>query len=149
MSFADRFVTREFRESDRDYITRTMLYSHFSLSSHASQINRDSYMNGQNKIINSLLNHCNTLVVADPIDSDVIYSFIIYEKQVGEYDIIHYAHTRKDFRKLGLLKNLVEVIKATQNLAISHTNKDIRPARLKKYYDKVIYDPYLQAKELK
>jgi len=140
----DNFIVREFRESDRDYITRTMLYSHFSLSNHAKRINKDSYMNGQNKIINSLLDYAKTLVVADPIDSDLIYAFIVYEQGLGQFDVIHYAHVRKDFRKLGLLKNLVEVVKTRSSLAISHINDEIKPAKLKKFYEKVIYDPYLQ-----
>lgn len=145
-SIASQFVVRQMRSSDRQYICRTMLYSHFSLSDHAKSINRDSYMNGQNKIINSLLDHCQVLVVADPEESDIIYSFIIYET-LGDYDVIHYAFTRKDFRKLGLLKNLVSVIKKKEMVAISHTNREISPARLKRYYLKAIFDPYLQRKE--
>jgi len=143
MSTITKFIVRELRASDRDYITRTMLYSHFALSSHARQCNRDSYFTGHNKIINSLLDHCETLIVADPEDSDLIYSFIIYEKSLGDFDVIHYAHTRKDFRKLGLLKNLIEVIKTRESLAISHVNEEIRPARLKQFYKKVIVDNYL------
>lgn len=143
MSIAKGFVVRQLRASDRDYLTRTMLYSHFALSAHAKTCNRDSFFTGHNKIINSLLDHCETLIIADPEDSDLIYSFIIYEQSLGEFDVIHYAHTRKDFRKLGLLKNLAEVIKTRESLAISHCNEEIRPARLKQYYKKVIVDHYL------
>ena len=143
MSIATRFIVREMKASDRDYLCRTMLYSHFALSSTARQNNRDSFFTGHNRIINSLLDHCNVLVIADPEDSDVIYSFIIYEQGLGEFDVIHYAHTRKDFRKLGLLKNLVDVIRTKESLAISHLNEEIRPARLKQYYKKVIVDSYL------
>lgn len=144
MSASSKFIIRELRLTDRDYICRTMLYSHFSLSSHARKINRDSYMSGQNKIINSLLSYAKTLIVADPEDSDIIYAFIVYEQGLGEFDVIHYAHVRKDFRKLGLLKNLVQVIKTKERLAISHTNDEIKAAKLKQYYNTVHYDPYLQ-----
>lgn len=144
MNITTKFVVRELRASDRDYITRTMLYGHFSLSSCAKKNNRDSFLTGHNKIINALLDHAKTLVIADPEDSDLIYAFIIYEQGVGEYDICHYAHVRKDFRGLGLLKNLVEVIKTKDNLSLSHWSDDTRPARLKKYYSKVICDQYIR-----
>lgn len=104
-------------------------------------------MHGQNKIINLLLDHAKTLVIADPVDSDLIYSFIIYEQGMGDFDILHYAHTRKEFRRMGLLKNLVEVIKKKDKLALSHINEEIKPARLKQYYDAVQYDPFLQRKD--
>lgn len=143
MSIAKSFIVRAMKPSDRDYLCRTMLYSHFALSSYARQCNRDSFFTGHNKIINALLDYAQVLIVADLEDSDLIYSFIIYEKSLGDFDVIHYAHTRKDFRRLGLLKNLVEVIKGQDCLALSHINEDIRPARLKQFYKKVIVDTYL------
>lgn len=139
-----QFVVREFRETDRDYITRTMLYSHFNLSTCAKKNNRDSFLNGHNKIINALLNYARCLIIADATDPDLIYSFIIYEQGLGEFDVIHYAHTRKDFRGLGLLKTLKDILKTKDNLALTHTNDEIRPARLKNIYSKVIIDEYIR-----
>ena len=138
-----KFIVREFRETDRDYITRTMLHSHFNLSTCAKKNNRDSFLNGHNKVINALLDHAKCLIVADAIDPDLIFSFIVFEQGLGEYDVIHYAHTRKQFRGLGFIKNLKEVIQTKNKLAISHLNDDIRPARLKQYYKKVIVDNYI------
>jgi hypothetical protein len=141
---ASKFIVREITGSDRDYIAKTVLFSYFDSSACVRKNNRDSFFTGHNKVINALLDHAKTLVIADPEDSDLIYGFIIFEQSVGQYDIIHYAHIRKDFRGLGLLKNLVEVIKTKDNLALSHISDDIRPARLKKYYQKVIVDSYVQ-----
>lgn len=138
-----QYIIREFRESDRDYITRTMLHSHFNLSTCAKKNNRDSFLNGHNKVINALLNYAKCLIVADAIDADLIYSFIVFEQGLGDYDVIHYAHSRKQFRGLGFLKSLKEVIKTRKYLALSHLNDDIRPARLKQYYEKVIVDQYV------
>lgn len=144
MSILTKFVVRSFEVTDRDYITKTVLFGHFSLSSCAKRNNRDSFFNGHNKVINALLDHAQCLVLADPEDKAIIYGFVIFEKSVGDFDILHYCHVRKDFRGLGLLKNLVEVIKSKPSLAISHINDDIRPARLKKYWEKVIVDNYVQ-----
>jgi len=143
MSIA-KFIVREMIKSDRDYIAKTVLFSYFDSSTCIRRNNRDSFFTGHNKVINALLDHAKTLVIVDPEDSDLIYGFIIFEQSVGLYDIIHYAHIRRDFRGLGLLKNLVEVIKTKDSLAISHVSDDIRPARLKKYYNKVIVDSYVQ-----
>ncbi len=143
MNLDNRFIIRQLRATDRDYIARTLLYGHFMLSSCAKKNNRDSFLNGHNKVVNALLDHAEILLIVDTEDTDLIYSFIIFERGLGDYDVIHYAHTRKDFRELGLLSQLKDIIKTKNNLAISHWNDIITPARLKKYYEKVICDQYL------
>lgn len=139
----NNFIIRQLRATDRDYIARTLLYGHFSLSSCAKKNNRDSFLHGHNKIVNALLDYAEILLIVDQEDTDLIYAFIIFERSLGDYDVIHYAHVRKDFRELGLLKQLRDVIKTKENLAISHWNDEIRPARLKKHYNRVICDQYL------
>jgi hypothetical protein len=116
------------------------------LDSHAQRINKDSFLTGHNKVINSILNYAKCLVICDPVESNLLYGFIIFETR-GEFDMIHYAYIRKDFRGLGLLKNIVDIVKTKKNLSISHTNSEIKPAKLKKYWDKVIFDCYTVIKE--
>jgi len=144
VSIAKKFTIREFSHSDRDYITKTVLFSYFDASTCVRKNNRDSFFTGHNKVINALLDHAKTLVLADPEDSDLIYGFVIFEQSIGQYDIVHYAHIRKDFRGIGLLKTIIDLIKTKDNLAISHMADNVRPARLKKYYNKVIVDSYVQ-----
>lgn len=144
---AQQFIVREFQEHDRAYITRTVLFSMLENDKQTRRINKDSFLNAHNKIINAILNHSKCLVIADPEEPKLIYGFIIYDQEQGNYDVIHFAYIRKDFRELGLLKNLKEVIKTRDNLAITHITDSITPARMKKHYSKVIYDPMLIIQE--
>lgn len=139
-------IQRKFKESDRDYVTRSILFSFLHGSKECQRINKDSYMQAHNITVNKLLDSCDCLVICDPVDEDLIYGFVIYEN-LKHYDILHYIYVRKDFRHLGLVKEMIDAIKKVKNLALSHLTDDFRPARLKKYWDKVIYDPYLRIKK--
>jgi len=139
----DRFIIRDFKETDRGYICSCILNGIWALDSATRRNNKDSFLVGHNIIINSILSRSKCLVVADPLEPKLIYGFIIFEQGKGNFDILHYAYLRKDFRKLGLLKSLVSVIKTKDYLSISHINDEIKPARLKEYWNKVIYDGYL------
>lgn len=142
-----QFIVREFQESDRAYITRTVLFAMLENDKQTRRVNKDSFLSAHNKILNAVINNSKCLVIADPEENKLIYGFIIYEQSQGDYDIIHFAYIRKDFRGLGLLSNLKEVIQTKRNLAITHLTDSITPARLKQHYDKVIYDNYLIVQE--
>lgn len=133
---------RDFKESDRDYITRSFLFSYLGSSSEAKRCNKDCYMVGQNKVINNLLDNNKCIVAADLQDSDLIYGFVIYEI-APTTDILHYCYIRKDFRNNGIVHLMIKQCQKNDILAISHLTDDIKPARLKKFWNKVIYDPYL------
>lgn len=135
---------RKFKETDRDYITRSVLFSFLNGSKEIQRINKDSYMQAHNQTINKVIDRCECEVVCDEQDPDLIYGFIIYEN-LKNFDVIHYVLVRKDFRHLGLAKQMINSIVKTKSCAISHLTDEFRPARLKKYWDKVIYDPYLRA----
>jgi hypothetical protein len=136
------YVTREMIEGDRSYIVKTILFGMIELDRATRRINRDSFLTQHNKWLNKAINASNVIVIADTEEKNLIYGFIIYQQSQGEFDIIHYAYMRKDFRELGILKNLVPVIKTRNNLCITSINNCIEPARLKSFYDKVIFDPY-------
>ena len=110
-------------------------------SKEIQKINKDSYMQAHNKTVNKLLDRCECLIVCDPEDEDLIYSFAIYEN-LSRFDIIHYLYTRKDFRGQGFIKKCLERIHKTENVAISHLTDDFKPARLKTLWTRATYDPY-------
>jgi GNAT superfamily N-acetyltransferase len=135
---------REFKETDRDYVARSVLYSFMNGSKEVQKINRDSYFQAHNLTVNNLLNHCKCLVICDGEDFDLIYAFIIYEN-LEKFDVLHYLYVRKEFRHNRFAAELLAKMKSegkNRNLSISHLTDEFRPARLKRLWEKVIYDPY-------
>lgn len=119
--------------------------SYLSGNQEVRKINKDSYLTAHNRTVNGLLDKCKCTVVCDGEDEDLIYGFIIYQK-LNDWDVIHYVYIRKDFRGRGIADKLIFDSRSdNKQLAISHKTDEITPARLKKYWSKVIYDPYLQA----
>ena len=137
---------RQFKESDRDYVVRSTLYSFLNGSEEAKRIHKDSYMRAHNKTINGLLDNCECVIMCDSEDSDLIYGFAIYEK-LKDYDVLHYIYVRKDFRTKGVAHKMLDHMKSSNDsLAMSHLTDDFKPAKLKKYWPgKIIYDPYIRA----
>ena len=118
--------------------------SFLSGSSEAKKIHKDSYMNAHNKTINGLLDNCECIVTCDEEDPDLIYGFMIYE-HLKDYDVLHYIYVRNSFRGKALAGKMLEVCKSkNDSVALSHLTDEFRPARLKKHWGKVIYDPYLR-----
>ena len=136
---------RKFKDSDRDFVTNSLIRSFLSGSSEARQIHKDSYLRAHNKTVNGLLDNCSCTIMCDSEDSDLIYGFMIYE-QLKDYDVLHYIYVRKTFREKGLAHKMLEACKSKNgSVALSHKTDDFKPARLKKYWkDKIIYDPYLR-----
>ena len=135
---------RKFKESDRDYLTRSILMSYLSGSQEIRKINKDSYLTAHNKTVNGLLDNCQCVVVCDGEDEDLIYGFVIYQ-QMKDWDVLHYVYVRKDFRGRGIGKDLIKTAKSgNDQVAISHLTDDFKPARLKSMWKKAIYDCYLQ-----
>ena len=133
---------RDFKETDRDYVTRSFLFSFLGNSSEAKKINKDSYMVGQNKVINHLIDTSKVLIACDDQDEDLILGFMIYDN-FPLADVLHYCYLRKDFRQNGIVHLMIKQIQKSDSLAISHITDEIRPARLKKFWNKVIFDPFL------
>lgn len=137
-------ITRNFKESDRDYVTRSLLFSLMNGSKEVQKINRDSYMSAHNQTVNKLLDNCECLVICDAEDVDLIYAFAIFQN-APKFDILHYIYVRKDFRHQRLAAELLTKINSqskNRSVAASHLTDEFRMARLKKYWDKAIYDPY-------
>lgn len=138
-------IIRDFKETDRDYITRTLLKSFLYGSKEAQRINTEAYYQAHNRTINKILDFHDCLIVADKDDNDLIYGFAIYKANQGATDILHYIAVRKDFRGNGIARTMLEHIKAgskNKTLALSHLTDDFKPARLQAIWEKVIYDPY-------
>lgn len=137
---------RKFKESDRDYLTRSTIYSFLSGSAEAKRIHKDSYMQAHNKTVNGLLDNCECIIMCDSEDPDLIYGFAIHEK-LKDYDVLHYIYVRKDFRTKGIAHKMLDSIKSdNRSVAMSHLTDDFKPARLRKYWpEKVVYDPYLRS----
>lgn len=132
---------RKFKETDRDFITKSLLFSFMNGSKEIQRINRDSYMQSHNIIANTIINRCFCLISCDQEDPDLIYGFILFE-HMPKFDILHYVYIRKPFRKNKIASELISSVKNSKQLALTHLTDEFKPARLKKYWEKVIYDPY-------
>ena len=137
---------RPMEKTDRDYITRSVLMSFMSGSREIQKINKDAYLKSHNETLNSILDSVSTIVICDDQEDGLVYGFIIFET-APLADILHYLYIRRDFRGKGLATKLLEIAKTKNTLCVmSHLTDDFKPARLKKYWSKVLYDPYTRLK---
>ena len=132
---------RQFKETDRDFVTKSLLMSFMNGSKEVQKINRDSYMNAHNSTINKLLDRCECLLACDDQDDDLIYGFVIFEG-LSKVDVLHYLYVRKAFRKKGIARDLLTKTRKKHFVVISHLTDEFKVARLKGYWEKAIYDPY-------
>jgi len=133
---------RDLQKNDREYITRSVLMSFLAGSAEIKKINKDSYLRSHNETVNGLIDNCEVIIMCDNDETGLIYGFALFQN-LEDLDILHYIYVRRDFRGRGICAQMLEHISsADKTCTISHLTDDFKPAKLKKYWSKVIYDPY-------
>lgn len=109
-------------------------------SSSAKAMLSNLYQRSQKEIIDSILQRAEVLVACSPGNPDLIFAFIVFEKE-PTVTALHYLYTKAAFRRFGLARKLVDSIKETgRTLEASHKT-DLGGVLLKKHG--IIWNPLL------
>lgn len=133
-------------KEDLSFITRTILFSYQSGNRFTRSIDKDSYLRNHNLDILEAIGNSDCLLIVDTKDSSLILGFIAFHVR-DINTILHYIYVRNDFRRLGIAKKLLQVMKEKSpsgTLILSHLTDSFKPAAMKKYgYSKVLFNPYI------
>lgn len=102
-----------------------------------------TYFDNEKIRIQRVLARSKITMITDTEDADHIFGYVVF-KLVSDLFIIHYAHLKKPYRKLGIMKGVVSKIYeqfGKDETAITHINESV--ASLRSKY-KLKYNPYLE-----
>lgn len=128
---------RGFQIGDLEFITASWL-NHQRNSDFGKSMRKSVFYVEHSKLVKSALEKNQILISCSVENKEVIYSYLIGFAG-KENDIIHFIFTKPNFRKMGIVKKLLEVFKVGNNLIETHKSK------IKYYnmYDSCTYNPYL------
>jgi hypothetical protein len=118
--------------NDLNFVIKSYLESYReSLASVSNAI----YYENQQKLFKSLLLKSKTIVLCNPLDEDQVFAFLVYQ----EPNIVHYAFTKKTYKRLGFANHLIRSSLGSGPLIHSHRNHT--HSYFKNY--EITYNPYL------
>lgn len=131
-------IIRPAVDSDVPFFYSALLQSHF-YSAHAARcIPADIYYSEHKRVLQSRFrNGAHLLVACLKEDPQVILGFMFYEQH-----IIHYIYVKKDFRKFGIARRLLEFSEYPAPYVVTHWTSDLTEVCIK-YPNRFIYNPYL------
>lgn len=139
---------RKFIDPDTDFIYSSWLNSYKNDSSFARKIARSIFFKWHQKIVKIILSRPSTTISIACFDEmpEVILGYMIHEKQKedeDEKDIIHFVYVKKDYRKQGIAKLLIESQSIHLNESLfTHFTDTLYDLKIKEKHPKFMYDPY-------
>jgi hypothetical protein len=121
----DTWLKGQRHEGDRAFMTNT------------------TYFDGEKKRINKLLSKCKVVVLCDPDSHSHLYGYIAYAV-IDDIFIVHYAHLKKPYRRLGLMSALITELCPyfkKDEIAITHINAFVAGKRMKY---RLKFNPFMQ-----
>lgn len=106
-------------------------------------LNNYAYFRWQKHRIAATLTRSLVTVICNPNDESQILGFLVY-RQVDELFIIHYAHMKKPYRRLGIMSALIRKLfpKAGRDeIAITHINGTV--AEFKRRH-RLKFNPFIE-----
>lgn len=128
-------------ENDIAFIMSTWLKGQRQQGDRAFMTN-DVYFQGEKKRLTDILTKVSVIVICDVGDENHIYGWVAYSL-VKDLFVIHYAHVKKTYRRVGLMRSTLTSIFprfSQDETAITHINRDINRAR-EKY--RLRFDPFI------
>lgn len=111
-------------QSDLAFIMSTWLKGQRHQGDRSFMTNR-TYFDNEKKRIEKILSKSFIVIICDPEDSNHVFGYLAYN-MLGDIFIIHYAHLKKAFRKLGLMSALLSELYPNfkkDEIAITHINE--------------------------
>jgi len=133
----NNIIIREPRATDLNFITSSFLKSFRRESSLGRNTHLESFYKDFPKVIDSILSKSSVLVAALPENDNAIISFIVYEPT-----IIHYAYTKTVFRKMNVIKELIQkAMNLKEPLFYTFLTNDIKKIQIK--YPELKFNPFI------
>lgn len=132
---------REGIAEDRNFILSTWLKSFRKTRDNKRMIN-DVYYPNQTETIERTLDKAQTLTISNPQDNSHIYGYIVFESTPKAL-ILHYAYTKRTYRRFGLFKNALKSILSKDKRIIIATHANDNFDMLQPKYG-LIYNPYMR-----
>ena len=101
------WTIRKYRDSDKAFVSDAWVRS-CRKEYHVAEMKGEVIRKFGERVC-ALLTVSDTLLAVDPVNEDIIYGFICFEKGLflgQETPTLHYIYVRKDFRKFGIESNL-------------------------------------------
>lgn len=127
-------------EADIGFIFNSWLKS-YKNSAFSKYIANPVYFDLHHKVIESILKRSKVLIAAQPSDPTRIFGYVCVEEVSGTH-VVHYAYTKESFRKMGLLKLLIEEAQLPDMVFYTHSTVSSSMV-LPKIGKRAIYNPYL------
>ncbi len=137
---------RRAKRSDIPFITSSWLKSNRHGYMVRSVPNNIYYYN-HHKILEELLPRSVVLVACNAEDPDQILGWMCAEV-VDTAMVIHYVYVKQSFRKFGIAKRIVNLMKTTEDppaVMATHSNPEVRDLLKEK---NIIYNPYIMLSTL-
>lgn len=110
----------------------------------SSMIPKNIYFKEKAKEIENILNSSTTVIASQPDFPEIIYGYSIFRKFLDN-TIIHFIYVKANFRKLGIMTDLLSYVNIKDQLVItSQVTKNL--LSFKRKYPNLIYDPYITEK---
>lgn len=134
--------TRLLLPSDIPLITSTWLKTYRAKSLVAQKIMEGCYFNEHNHLINRALMNGRTIVAHDPEEEEHVFGYIVgVNRRTADY--LHYIYVKSAFRNKGVGSRLLEEFQKSEALYNTHETLPRHLfTKLKKKYNRVIYNPY-------
>lgn len=125
---------------DFNYIMSSWL-QHYHKTTPTNFIPNPIYFPHQSKVITSLLQHSPTIVCCLDDEPNNIVGYLVYQPHSSEDVIVHWGCIKGIYRRMGILKELLERAGAKDKTLICTHYFDLFPNLKEKYH--LIYDPTL------
>lgn len=132
---------RPMRDGDMEFVKSSWLKNYKNSSSFAKRITHDVFFKWHGAIVDSILARPQTeiLIATLPDEEGVILGFFVVEKQ-GLSRVAHYLFVRREWRKLGLARALIEA-SGDSAFVFTHWTDPMDSISNRKDIT-LVYDPY-------
>ena len=128
---------------NNNFIVDAYLKSH-SYDEPFNHCHPNLYFPEMHKFLTKLLSHSLVMLTCLDNEPDTYFSFVIYQ-YAGQDLFLHYAYTKSDFRRIGLLKDTIELLiqddKAQMIITQFPKDKLIFDG-LQNKYSHIVFDPF-------
>lgn len=114
-------VLRRFKEEDRPWVVDTFVQSYRG-SRAVRGMDDDDYHMVYRRKVNDLVDRSEFVVAAAEDDEDTILGWVMFQN-VRNHVVVHFVHVRRELRKRGLAREMIQAVEPT---CFSHWSTRVR-----------------------
>jgi GNAT superfamily N-acetyltransferase len=130
---------RHTHAEDIPFIFNSWLQS-YRHSIHVKNIANTVYFGEHHKVLERIMKRSEAIIACDPTDQTQIFGYIVYEIITGVL-VVHYAYVKLPYRKLGIMKQLLEKAGRKVNHHFVYTHETHTAHKLALKFS-AFYNPY-------